>query len=406
MSNGTQAELPSIARRRLEVLGVFLRIGALGFGVAAIWGLIQAEVQERRQWLSKERFLEGMALVQALPGATALQMCVFTGYQRAGLSGGVLAGLGFVLPAFAIMLALTALHSAYGALPFMRDAFYGFGPVVLAIFAVAVWRLGRNAIKDRFAILVALAALAALALTPIGPAATFLLAGCIGVAAHHSLRAGLISAAVVIALLIAEHFVAAWLGGLSTGAAPASNGLWDLGVFFFKVGALTFGGGLTIIAFVQDQVVNQLHWISAEEFLEGLAIGQVTPGPVIMLAAFVGYKVAGVAGAAVAAGAIFLPSFVLLMSILPWLERFRALKWVRAAMRGVSPAVAGAIGLTVVHLAPTAAPDAFTGVLFVITVAGLLLWQIPAVPAAVGGGILGILSRSSVLLRLRELIFA
>jgi chromate transporter len=176
-------------------------------------------------------------------------------------------------------------------------------------------------------------------------------------------------------------------------------------VFFFKVGALTFGGGLTIIAFIQDQVVNQLHWISAEEFLEGLAIGQVTPGPVIMLAAFVGYKVAGVAGAAVAAGAIFLPSFVLLMSILPWLERFRALKWVRAAMRGVSPAVVGAIALTVVHLAPTAAPDAFTGALFVITIACLLLWQMPAVPAAVGGGMLGILARSSLLLRLRELTF-
>ena len=391
MSSGTQAELPSIGARRLEVLGVFLKIGALGFGVAAIWGLIQAEVQERRRWLSKERFVEGMALVQALPGATALQMCVFAGYQRAGLSGGVLAGLGFIIPAFAIMLVLTALHSAYGALPFMRDAFYGLGPVVLGIFAVAVWRLGRNAIKDRFAILVALAAIAALALSPIGPAGTFLLAGCIGVAVHHSLRAGVVSGAVVAALLAAEHLAASWLGGPSIGPGPASNGVWDIGVFFFKVGALTFGGGLTIIAFIQDQVVNQLHWISAEEFLEGLAIGQVTPGPVIMLAAFVGYKVAGVAGAAVAAGAIFLPSFVLLLSILPWLERFRALKWARAAMRGVGPAVAGAIGLSVVHLAPTAAPDAFTGVVLVATVATLLLWKLPVIPAALGGGILGVL---------------
>jgi chromate transporter len=314
------------------------------------------------------------------------------------MSGGLLAGLGFIVPAFAIMLALTALHSAYGALPFMRDAFYGLGPVVLGIFAVALWRLGRNAIKDRFSILVALAAIAALALSPIGPAGTFLLAGCIGVAVHHSLRAGVISGAVVVALLVAEHFAASWLGGVSAGNGPSSNGLWDLGVFFFKVGALTFGGGLTIIAFIQDQVVNQLHWISAEEFLEGLAIGQVTPGPVIMLAAFVGYKVAGVAGAAVAAGAIFVPSFVLLMSILPWLERWRALMWVRAAMRGVSPAVVGAIGLTVVRLAPTAAPDAFTGVLLVATTATLLLWKLPVIPAALGGGILGVLARSRLVL--------
>jgi chromate transporter len=405
MSNGTEAGLPSIGRRRLEVLAVFLRIGALGFGVAAIWGLIQAEVQERRGWLSKERFLEGLALVQALPGATALQMCVFTGYQRAGLSGGVLAGVGFVLPAFAIMLALTALHSAYGALPFMRHAFYGLGPVVLSIFAVAVWRLGRNAIKDGFSILVALAAVAVLGFSPLGPAATFLLAGCAGVAVHHSVRTGLISGAVVLILVAAERVIEAWLSGASPGASPASTGLWDIGVFFFKVGALTFGGGLTIIAFIQDQVVNQLHWISSEEFLEGLTIGQVTPGPVIMLAAFVGYKVAGVAGAAVAAGAIFLPSFLLMLSILPWLERFRSLKWVRAAMRGISPAVVSAIALTVVHLAPTAAPDIFTGVLFVATVAGLLLWQMPAIPAAVGGGILGILARSSLVMRLREFTF-
>lgn len=382
--------------KHLEVFSVFLRIGALGFGVAAIWGLIQSEVQERRRWLSKERFVEGLALVQALPGATALQMCVFAGYQRAGLPGGVLAGLGFVLPAFAIMLALTALHSAYGALPFMRDAFYGLAPVVLGVFAVAVWRLGRNAVKDAFSLLMCAAAIAVLALTPVGPAATFVLAGCVGVAVHHSRRAGLLCAAVVLALVAAEHFLAGSFRA-SSPIASGSTGLWDLAAFFFKVGALTFGGGLTILSFIQDQVVNQVQWISAEEFLEGLAIGQVTPGPVIMLAAFVGYKVAGVAGAAVAAGAIFLPSFVLLLSILPWLERWRTLVWVRAAMRGVSPAVVGAIALAVAHLAPTAAPDALTGALFAGTIAGLLFWRLPAIPAALGGGVIGILARSRFL---------
>ena len=137
--------------------------------------------------------MEGLAVVQALPGATALQMCIFTGYQRAGHWGGVLAGMGFMVPAFAVMLALAALHSAYGALPFMRDAFYGIGPVVLGIFAAAVWRLGGNAVKDRFSSSLALAAVAAFLLSPIGPAGVFLLAGCIGVAVHHSRKAGLIA---------------------------------------------------------------------------------------------------------------------------------------------------------------------------------------------------------------------
>jgi chromate transporter len=184
------------------------------------------------------------------------------------------------------------------------------------------------------------------------------------------------------------------LSGAVSVTGSATGGLWDIGVFFFKVGALTFGGGLTILAFIQDQVVNQLHWITAEEFLEGLAIGQVTPGPVIMLAAFVGYKVAGVAGATIAAAAIFLPSFLLMLSILSLLDRLRSLAWMRAAMSGISPAVVGAIGLTVVQLAPTAVPDVFTTVLLMLTVAGMLFWRMPAVPAVVGGGMLGILARS------------
>ena len=403
MKSETEETLPSINRRRLEAFGVFLKIGSLGFGgIAAIWGLIQAEVQERRNWLSKERFVEGLAVVQALPGATALQMCIFAGYQRAGRWGGVLAGLGFILPAFGIMLALAALHSAFGALPFMRDAFYGLSPVVLGIFVVAVWRLGRNAIKDAFGVLLALAAVAALLFSPLGPAGTFLLAGCVGIAVHYSARAGVIAGLGVLLLVAAERFAESLLPAISP-AAPAAAGLWDIGSFFFKVGALTFGGGLSILAFIQDQLVNQLHWITTEEFLEALAVGQITPGPVIMVAAFVGYKVAGVAGATLAAVAIFLPSFILMLSILPLLDRVRALAWMRAAMRGVSPAVVGAIALTVVQLTPHAAADAFRGALLVLTVLALLLWRLPVLPAVLCGGLLGILARSRLVLRFRDL---
>ena len=396
MSSETQENLPSIAQRRMEVFGVFLKIGVFGFGLAAIWGLIQAEAQERRRWFSKERYLEGLAVVQALPGATALQMCIFAGYQRAGQWGGVLAGLGFMLPAFAIMLALTALHSSYGALPLMRDAFYGLGPVILGIFVVAVWRLGRNAIKDGLSVAIALAAAAAISWSPLGPAGTFLLAGCAGVALHYSRKAGLIAAVAVALLLVAERIAESMLtgSGMAGPMAGSAAGPWDLAVFFFKVGAVTFGGGLTILAFVQDQVVNQLHWITSEEFLVGLALGQVTPGPIIMVAAFVGYKIAGVAGAAAAACAIFLPSFILMLSILPVLDRVRSLAWVRAAMRGISPAVVGTITVSVLQLMPHAAPDTFTSVLLGLTVLGLLAWRLPALPAVACGGLLGIIVRS------------
>src|SRR3954454_17604873 len=172
-------------RRLWEVLTVFLKIGAVGFGAAAIWGLIQSEVQEHRTWLIKERYLEGLALVNALPGAPAMQMCIFVGHQRAGMWGGVLAGLGFMAPAFVIVLLLSALASAYGALPILRDAFYGLSPVVLGIFIVAIYRLGTAAIKDVASVVVAVVAAGIAAISFLGLPGILLLAGCAGVAVYY-----------------------------------------------------------------------------------------------------------------------------------------------------------------------------------------------------------------------------
>lgn len=376
-------------RNLLEVTAAFLKLGVIGYGGPAFWGLIQAELQERRGWLTKERYLEGLGLVQSLPGAIAVQMCIFTGYQRAGFWGGMLAGLAFCAPAFVIMLALSALYSTYGGLPLLRDAFYGVGPVVLGIFVAAAYRLGKNAIKDRAAVLVTLAAAAAV--SAFGVAGTILLAGCAGVALYHSRRWGLVAALGASVLIAVERTLEPMMIGLAATGGAVSGGLWDIGAFFLKVGAVTFGGGLSILAFIQDQVVNQFHWITPTEFLDGLTIGQLTPGPIIMVAAYVGYRVAGVSGAAVATFAIFLPSFILILSILPVLDRVRRLVWIKAAMKGVSPAVIGTIAVAILHLAPHAAPDGFTAVLLVLTVAVMLARQLPVLPSLVCGGLIGIL---------------
>jgi chromate transporter len=381
-------------RRRWEVLSTFLKIGSLGYGAAAIWGLIQSEVQERRAWVTKERYLEGLALVNALPGAPAMQMCIFLGHQRAGMVGGLLAGLGFMAPAFAIMLVLAAVTSEYGALPLMRDALYGLSPVVLGIFVVAVYKLGRAAIKDVFSGLTAIVAAAAISLSVLGVAGALALAACAGITIYSSRRAGLIAGLVALLLIVAERVVEGMLGG-STGTVATAPGLWDLGAFFFKVGAVTFGGGMTIIAFVQDQVVNQLRWITTQDFLECLTLSQFTPGPIIMVGAYVGYKVGGVAGAAVAALAIFLPSFLLMLSILPFLDRVRKLAWVKAAMRGIAPAVVGVIAVTILQLVPHAAQDLFSAGLLIATVAALLVWKrLPVLSAVLAGGLVGIAARS------------
>lgn len=392
-----------------ELAGAFLKLGAMSYGGPAIMGIMQTDIQEKRGWLSKERFLEGLALVNMLPGAGATQLGIFIGYQRAGWRGGVLAGLCFILPAFFIMLTLTLLYSSYGALPFVRDAFYGLGPVVLGIFVVAVFRLGKTALKGVSQIAIAVSAALLVAFTPFGIISALLLAGCVGVTLYHSRAWGLRAALVVALFTGAFHWagVSFMTQGVSTSNALVADtlapGLWDIAAFFFKVGAFTFGGGITMLAFVQEQVVNQLQWLTPREFLDGLALGQLTPGPILMLAAYVGYKLSGIAGAIVGGFAIFAPAFILMLSVMPVVERVRELAWIKAAMRAISAAVIGVISVSLVQMAPHAAPDAFTAFLALLTIAGMVAWNLGPLPIMLGGALLGAGSRMNLLQRLKEL---
>lgn len=368
-----------------EIAAAFLKLGVT-WGGPAIMAIMQAEIQEKRQWVSKARLVEGLSLVTALPGATALQLGIFLGYNRGGWWGGLLAGLCFVLPAFFIMLALAAGLVAYGALPFMKGALYGLGPVVLAVFVVAMQRLGKAVVATRLQLGLALAAAAAGALTPLGVAVILALGGGIGIALFHSRKVGAVVLCVAAALAALLHF-SAWAPGA---AAGRSTSLSDIGSFFFMVGAFTFGGGLSLIAFIQEHVVGHYQWLTAEEFVAGLALGQLTPGPIIMVAAYVGYKLAGAAGAAVAAGAIFLPSFILMLSILPFFEKVSALRWTKAAMKGIGPAVIGVLGLALLQMAPHVLPDLPALAIFLAALAALLACQIGIFKLLLAGALLGV----------------
>ena len=165
----------------------------------------------------------------------------------------------------------------------------------------------------------------------------------------------------------------------------------DLGLYFLKVGAFTIGGGLTMIAFIQDQVVGQFGWLTPREFVDGLALGQLTPGPVLMIAAYVGYKAAGIAGAAVAATAAFLPSFVIMLALLPVLDRVRQLAWVKAVMKGMGPAVIGVLAVSLVRLAPAALPDPFAAAILIGTVVAMMAFRVGAFKIMIGGAVLGVL---------------
>src|SRR5438093_629781 len=211
-----------------EIVSAFLRLGATSYGGPAIMGVMQAELQERRQWLSKPRSLEGLALVNMLPGATATQLALFLGHARGGWWGALLGGICFVLPAFAIMLALTVAYAALGVSPLVRGALYGLGPVVLGIFLVAVYRLGRSAAGTLPQALIAVAAAAATLWSPLGVAAILVLAGALGLGLFYSRRlGGAALGAAGLAILPAFDRVRTytWTRAVLRGMSPAVIGL-------------------------------------------------------------------------------------------------------------------------------------------------------------------------------------
>jgi chromate transporter len=188
-------------------------------------------------------------------------------------------------------------------------------------------------------------------------------------------------------------------GSAMPGRIPSPNSLLDIAAYFLKVGAFTIGGGLTMIAFIQDQVVGQFGWLTPREFIDGLALGQLTPGPVLMIAAYVGYKVAGIAGAAVAATAAFLPSFIIMLIILPVLDRVRTLAWMRAVMKGMGPAVIGVLAVSLIRLAPAALPDPFAIVILATTILAQVALRIGVFKLMIGGAVLGVLKSHLPIMR-------
>jgi chromate transporter len=387
-----------------DIAGSLFRLGATSYGGPAIMGIMQAELQEKRKWVSKERFLEGLSVANMLPGATATQLGIFLGYARGGWWGGLIGGLCFVAPAFVIMLALTLAYATLGFTPMARGALYGLGPVVIGLFAVAVYRLGKSSMTTVPEVVIGLMAAAASFWTPLGIVAILLLAGCAGLVLFQPGKPGAGVIALSSALFLGVLLAVWWLntsapGSAVSGRIPNPNSLLDIGAYFLKVGAFTIGGGLTMIAFIQEQVVGQFGWLTPREFVDGLALGQLTPGPVLMIAAYVGYKVAGIAGAAVAATAAFLPSFIIMLIILPVLDRVRKLAWMRAVMKGMGPAVIGVLTVSLIRLAPAALPDPFAIMILAATLVALMVFRTGVFKLMIAGAALGVLRSYLPLLR-------
>ncbi len=308
-----------------EIGKTFLKMGCLGFGgPLAHVALMQQEVVENRRWIPPAVFAEGLTLSQILPGPLSTKLAIYLGYHLRGLRGAAITGSAFILPAFLMLLGLTALYFRYGTLPAVAGVFRGITPVVLAMILLSCYKLGQQSATSWIQRVILLACAIAVGAFSISLPLIFAMSAVVGV-------------------LLSETLRKRWSGGNSLMILLPLPLLGQLGWFFLKVGSLIFGGGLVIVPFIEKEVVTRLGWLTHREFLDGLALGQITPGPVVITATFIGYKVAGLAGAFVATAAIFLPSFFLIILAAVFLRSRQKSPYLQAALGAVNPAAVGAV---------------------------------------------------------------
>jgi chromate transporter len=379
----------SATRGRLkELAGLFLKLGATAFGgPAAHVAMMEHEVVRRRGWMSREEFLDLLGATNLLPGPNSTKMSLFVGHARAGLAGLLVAGLSFVLPATAIVLAFAWAYVRFGALPAMPHFFEGIKPVVLALVATALVSLGRTALKSRFQL--ALGAAAVIAAFFVHEFLLLLVAGCVslfvsvarGEAAqpHAPSKKSPSSLSFFSPLLFS-----------SSAAISSSFSLSGLFFFFLKTGAILFGSGYVLLAFLKNDVVERWHWLTSAQLLDAVAVGQFTPGPLSSTATFIGYVLAGPAGAAVATAGIFLPAFAFVAVCGPFVPRLRASRPVGAFLDGVNVGALALMAAVTLQLARPSLVDVPTAALFLASAAVLAVFRINAAWLVLAGGLLGV----------------
>ncbi len=380
--------------RLKELALVFLKLGVLGFGgPAAHIAMMEEEVVARRGWLTRERFLDLLGATNLIPGPNSTEMAIHLGYVRAGWSGLAVAGICFILPAVGLTAGLAWIYVHFGQLPQVAPWLLGIKPAVLAIIAVSVWRLGNKACKTWSLGAIGAAVLAA-SLMQLNEVAALLLGGVAGMLwlripqAVRSRRGKILPVVAGTWLAAKTQALLAAAAGAG-GAGVASASLWKLGLFFLKVGAVLYGSGYVLVAFLQGGLVDEYGWLTQRELLDAIAIGQFTPGPVLSTATFIGYMIAGAGGAAVATTAIFAPSFLFVALVNPWIPRLRKSPWTAAFLDAVNVSAVALMAAVTVELGQatlTAWPA------WLIAVAATLIglrWKINLAWVVVGGGALG-----------------
>jgi chromate transporter len=368
-----------------ELCRYFFRLGALGFGgPIALVGYMQRDLVEKLRWISKDDFREGLALSQLAPGPLAAQLAIYLGWVRGRVLGATLVGIAFIIPSFVIVLLLSAFYIRYGGLSWMQGAFYGIGASVIAIIARSAVKLVRMTLgKDILLWFLFLTSAVITAWSESEIVWVFVLSGVAALFIKAPPRLGRKAVASAIMPL------PAWL--LSGLHGTASTGtLWTIGLYFAEAGAFVFGSGLAIIPFLYGGVVDRFHWLTDQQFLDAVAVAMITPGPVVITVAFIGYLVAGPIGATVAAIGVFLPCYLFVVIPAPYFRHVAKNRQVKAFVDGVTAAATGAIAGAAFVLGRRAIIDIPTALIALSTFA--LLSRVKRVPeplVILGAGVIG-----------------
>lgn len=359
-----------------EIARLFLKLGTTAFGgPAAHIAMLQHEVVERLRWISQEEFLDHLGASNLIPGPTSTELVIHIGRKKGGWPGLLVAGTCFILPAAVMVGALAWAYVRYGTLPAVSGLLYGVKPVVIAVILQALWRLGHTAMKRVSLVIVALVALI-LSVAGVSPLLVLTVGGLLA----------------VLVSLDTKRAKASWFAPAIGAVASVSSsaGLWPIFLAFVKIGALVFGSGYVVLAFLRADLVGRLEWLTQQQLLDAVAVGQVTPGPVFTTATFLGYLLHGTSGAVVATIGVFLPAFVFVAISAPLIPMVRASRIAGAALDGVNVASVALMAVVTWQLAQSALVDAAT--VAVAFACALALFVFPRLNSAwliVGAGLLG-----------------
>lgn len=377
---------PAEQRQRLQDLAiVFLKLGAIAFGgPAAHTALIQDEVVTRRQWLTSEALLDLIGVTNLIPGPNSTELAVHIGYERGGWRGLAIAGVCFILPAALIVWVLAMVYVRYQSVPALGWLMYGIKPVIIAIILQALGKLGRKAAKDWPTTLAGVAVMGAF-FAQIDEILLLVLAGLAVMVINNRRLPGSFSGLLWLPVPLAQTVVS---------SEVLAIGWHQVFWVFLKIGSVLYGGGYVLLAFLQRDLVERSQWLTSQQLLDAIAIGQVTPGPLFTTATFVGYVLAGHSGAIAATVGIFLPGFLLVGLVNPWVPKLRRSPWVSSFLDGVNAASLGLMATVTYTLGRAALVDGLTIALAILSTVLVFRFKVNAVWLVLAGGLIGFLSQS------------